>query len=111
MNTFRKIYLYLFSVIGLVLIVIAAVQIVNLGLKTFIFKGADQYIVYPAVKMAPSITEKDVVVAEPTEEELRAFNEKQKNQERQRTAADSLAMLIVGIPLYFYHWNLIKNDK
>ena len=38
----RTIYLYTFSLIGLVLIIIASVNMINLGLKTFIFTEADQ---------------------------------------------------------------------
>ena len=37
MTIIRKIYLYLFSLIGLVLVVIGCVQLVNLGLKAYIF--------------------------------------------------------------------------
>ena len=47
MTLIRKIYLYLFSLIGLVLVVIGCVQLVNLGLKAYIFTAADQYYSYP----------------------------------------------------------------
>ena len=43
----RKIYLYLFALIGLVLITIGCVRLVGLGLKTYIFTKADIYIEYP----------------------------------------------------------------
>ncbi len=43
----RTIYLYLFSLVGLVLVVIGLVQLVDLGLKAYVFTKADQYIRYP----------------------------------------------------------------
>ena len=47
MSLIRKIYLYLFSLIGLVLVVIGCVELVNLGLKAYVFTSADQYYSYP----------------------------------------------------------------
>lgn len=44
----RKIYLYLFALIGLVLITIGSVQLINLGLKVYVFTKADNYYNYPA---------------------------------------------------------------
>ncbi|MEK7195457.1 MAG: hypothetical protein AAB655_02060, partial [Patescibacteria group bacterium] len=52
----RKIYLYLFSLIGLVLITIGTVQLVGLALKALIFTKADKFYEYPMsrpVKVAP----------------------------------------------------------
>jgi hypothetical protein len=31
--------------------------------------------------------------------------------ERQRSAANSLAFIIVGLPIYLYHWSLIRKEK
>ena len=52
MSLIRKIYLYLFSLIGLVLVVIGCVELVNLGLKAYIFTAADQYYSYPVAAPA-----------------------------------------------------------
>ncbi|MFN7088314.1 MAG: hypothetical protein ACK4NX_00600, partial [Candidatus Paceibacteria bacterium] len=43
----RKIYLYLFSLLGLVLIVIGTVKLVDLGLRMFVFKGAEEVVIWP----------------------------------------------------------------
>ena len=112
----RKIYLYLFTLVGLALITIGGVRLVGLGLKTFIFTKADVYYEYPMARpvKAPLIIEEDRKTTEfeqPTKEEVEEYQRKQKNSNRQREAADSLAMIIVGLPLYLYHWRLIKKDK
>lgn len=106
----RKIYLYLFALIGLVISTIGAVELVNLGLKTIVFPQADTYYNYPAAKpiAAPGATS---TVQEPSQAEIDRFNEQQRSSQRQRDAANALAMLIVGVPLYAYHWKVIKREK
>ena len=109
----RRIYLYLFAFLGLVLITIGCVRLVGLGLKTYIFKEADIYYNYPMAKPArtPEAGTTNVTAGEPSEEEIRAFEEKQRKSNRQREAAESIAFVLVGVPLYFYHWRVIKKDK
>ncbi len=108
----RKIYLYSFALIGLVLITIGAVRLVSLGLKVYIFTKADLNYNYPAAKpvSAPE-NGKNSEVQQPSQEEIDKFNQEQKTSQRQRDAAESLAMIIVGAPLYLYHWKVIKKEK
>lgn len=107
----RKIYLYSFSLLGLVLVVIGAVRLVTLGLKVYIFTKADINYIYPAPKVVPAEDGKVREVAEPSQEEISKYNEEQAASQRQRDAAESLAMLIVGVPLYVYHWNVTKRER
>lgn len=112
----RKIYLYLFTLVGLALVTIGGVWLVGLGLKTFIFTKAGVYYEYPMARplKVPPIVEEGQQTTEfkqPSKEEIEEYQQKQKSSNRQREAADSLAMIIVGLPLYLYHWRLIKKDK
>lgn len=113
----RKIYLYLFALIGLVLVTIGCVRLVGLGLKTYIFTKADMYYEYPMmrpVKVAPVSEvpmEKVEEITQPSKEEIEEYQNKQRASNRQREAAESLAFIIVGLPLYLYHWQVIKKDK
>ena len=109
----RRIYLYLFAFIGLGLITIGCVRLVSLGLKTYIFKQADIYYNYPIQKPAVPALEAgtSTVTRESSEEEIKTFEEKQRRSNRQREAAESIAFILVGVPLYFYHWRVIKRDK
>lgn len=113
MNTLsiRKIYLYLFALIGLVISTIGAVQLVNLGLKSFIFDEADTYYTYPMEKPISVTGATTTATIQPTQEEIDAYNAKQRRSQRQRDAANALAMLIVGIPLYGYHWQILKKER
>jgi hypothetical protein len=113
MTIIRKIYLYLFSLIGLVLVVIGCVQLVNLGLKAYIFTAADQYYTYPVAAPAQPMDKNasTTILAQPTDAQMQAYQDKQTTSQRESTAADAIAMIIVGVPLYLYHWRVIKKDK
>ena len=108
MGIVRKIYLYLFSTIGLVIAVIGAVQLVDLGLKAWVFKKADVYLDYP--RPAVSLETGKPVENEISKEELEKFNKTQLDSQRQRQAAGAIAMIVVGLPLYFYHWRIVKEE-
>jgi hypothetical protein len=110
MTLIRKIYLYLFSLIGLVLVVIGCVQLVNLGLKAYVFTAADQYYAYPSAVPAGN-TLSPTTPTGPNDAALAAYQNEQTKSQREQTAANALAMIIVGIPLYLYHWRVIKKDK
>ncbi len=108
----RKIYLYLFALIGLVLITTGGVKLVALGLKTYIFTKADIYYNYPAPVPIGSVEKgKESEFQQPTKEEIEQYQKNERTSTRQRDAAEALAMMIVGLPLYLYHWQLIKKDK
>jgi hypothetical protein len=134
----RKIYLYLFSLIGLILMVIAGVQLINLGLKVFVFtqiekqdtayQGMPSCGPFSAEKVSsitsqPNQADKITVQITASEQEqmklwltdYKTWEENQKSYDpikasRQRDAASSLAMLIIGLPLYMYHWRLARKE-
>lgn len=76
---------------------------VNLGLKTFIFKDADRYEIYST----PAKVEGEQVVSE---EEQNARQDRDLARQRQRQFADAVAMIVVGTPLYLYHWKTIQKE-
>jgi hypothetical protein len=103
----RLLYLYLISFIGLLVAVIGSIQLVDLVIKVYVFKGADRYeFSYPA-RVGPE--DKEAAMTAEEVEEQKKFQETETNRQRQRQASTALAMLIVGIPLYKYHWSLIKK--
>ena len=133
----RTIYLYLFSLVGLALLAIGVYRFVDLGLKTWIFTKADQDVAYisrpislgydpefasmQSIKNCEEKCELNEVQIAAIDGWLVDYKEWQENekepekidytaQRRQRTASSSLALLIVGLPLYLYHWTLIKKD-
>ena len=105
----RSLYLYLFSFIGLLIAVIGTVQIVDLVLTVYVFDEADryEYIVRPALEPGNTLDpEKEVEY----QEELRAQNERDVLRQRQRRLSNAISMILVGVPLYLYHWRIISRE-
>jgi len=99
----RLLYLYLFSFVGLIIVVIGSIQMVDLGLKTFVFKNADSYY-YPItmVKDDPNYI---------SAEEQKKQQELQTQQQREQQLVNAIAMIAVGLPLYLYHWKTIGKES
>ena len=130
----RTLYLYLFGLVGLVLLAIGSVRLVDMALRTFVFKQADaQERIWarqppsPPLRVAEVRTLVDAAQsAQLTREERAALADWVQQYEswqelqatvdpvrsrRQREAATSIAMLLVGSILYFYHWQLIRRES
>ena len=98
----RLLYLYLFSFVGLLIVVIGSIQMVNLGLKMTIFKDADKYMTYPQMDPNGKALETDAQLQERQDKDL--------SNQRQRDFANSISMIVVGAPLYLYHWRMIQRE-
>ena len=126
----RTIYLYLFALVGLALLSIGVVRMVDLGLKALVFTGADESQrnysrqLMPAL-VAPEKLDKAQASADLTAEEksllkqwladYKSWQETQAKldpvrEQRQRDASTSLALIIVGLPLYLFHWGIIRKE-
>ena len=102
----RKVYLYLVTFIGIVVTVIGCINILDLGLKTFIFKEADSFVEYP--RPVPLEEGKQSTISK---EEQEKYHQKELVSRRQRQASSAIAMIVVGFPLYKYHWHTLKKEK
>ena len=123
----RTIYLYLFTIIGLVLVVIGSARFVDMGLRTFVFTKAEanqsqDYNRLRAISYSMErieIMQNDENFAEEERVIMRQMIDEYKNQDeevshltikRHRDASTNLAMILVGLPLYFYHWRIIRRE-
>jgi hypothetical protein len=130
----RTIYLYLFTIIGLVLLVIGSVRFIDMGLKILVFKQADapdrliQQYSCQNMYYGPTSIEKlaanqtDAIFTAEEQATIKAFLENYKKcqeegakvdyltSQRQKDASNSLAMILVGLPLYLYHWRAISRE-
>jgi len=134
----RTVYLYLFALVGLAISVIGLVMLINLGLKAWVFTKADiqnRYIEKPV----PLSLDRDLQTVQDIQScsEVCELSDTQKQQiaiwladydtwranldsqqeidyvtsSRQQQASTAIAMIIVGVPLYLYHWAVIKRDR
>ncbi len=100
----RLLYLYLFSFVGLLITVIGSIQIVDLTLKTYVFKVSNySYPVMPVKDEMGNVTM--------TVEEQQAQQKRDEENDRKRQLSNSLAMIAIGTPLYLYHWKTIKKEN
>ncbi len=118
----RNIYLYMVSLIALVMIVFAAASLVNIALTTWVFPKANSaplYVGPKPISAAPSPDDKrtpEQIAADNARAQTQYEEEKQ-NAETQRIAqkykdiVHDISFLIVATPLFLYHWSVIRRDR
>jgi len=128
----RKIYFYLFAIIGLTLLVIGSVRFIDMGLKMFVFTKAEQdeqirqqykpYINQPLsrvelekIQNSEELSEKEIEAVQQWYKNYQNWQEEQGKidylaSRRQEDASLNLALILVGLPLYLYHWRTIKRE-
>lgn len=130
----RTIYLYIFALLGLVLLIIGSVNFLNMGLKAFVFTQADEesrifskQMPIPTIPKIENIQQnmeegKDICLS--TEEKvsfqnwLTDYNTWEESMSefdpvtsrRHRDASVNLSLILIGLPLYLYHWKIIKKE-
>lgn len=102
----RLLYLYLFSFVGLLISVIGSIGLLDLTLKTYVFK-VSEYTYYPE----PVRLEDGSPAPKIDEEALAKRNQEEEQNQRKRQVSNNLAMILVGAPLYLYHWRTIKKEN
>jgi len=98
----RLLYLYLFSFVGLLITIIGGIQLVDLGIKTYVLK-VSEYSYYS-----------DAAVAEKSNisvEEMNKRNKEEQANQTKRALSNSIAMILIGVPVYVYHWKTIKKEN
>ncbi len=98
----RLLYLYLFSFVGLLITIIGSIQLIDLGLKTYVFK-VSEYTYYSD----PMVEEKTKI----SPEEMEKRNKQEQSNQQKRQLSNSLSMILIGVPLYLYHWKTIKKEN
>jgi hypothetical protein len=127
----RTIYLYLFALVGLALLVVGVIRFIDMGLKIYVFTKADDptrishqryYYSGPIeiekIEMAQDseeLTEEEIEILKGFLADYKEWEEKESQvdyliSQRQKDASNNLAMIIVGLPLYLYHWRLIRKE-
>ncbi len=108
----KKVYLYLVSLISLVIFVIAGIMLINLGLKTWVFPKADtNYYSNFCSKITPiAAPNGEVISGDPTECANSQQAQDERSAQKQRDASQALAMIIVATPVFFYHWRLARKE-
>jgi len=126
----RTIYLYLFALLGLVLLTIGGIRFIDMGLKAFIFTKAEEeqrlmykqpsYLPYPVQRIEElqeeeGLSEEEKATIKQWLADYKDWKERRLQIDpvtarRHRDASLNLALILIGLPLYFYHWRIIKRE-
>ncbi len=126
----RTIYLYLFTLVGLALLIVGAVRFLDMGLKAFVFTKAEDpekiqrsYYYGSPLPIASlekyqdseALNEEEIATLKLWLADYKKWAEEESKidylvSKRHRDASANLAMILVGLPLYLYHWRIIKKE-
>ena len=95
----RTIYLYGFAIVGLIIATVGVGRIVDVGLRAWVFTEADKTYNEPR----PVIDKEGEIIEGEIIDYAKA--------NRQRDLASAISSILVGVPLYLYHWSIIKREK
>ncbi len=106
----KKLYLYVVSLVALVMLIIAAVTLLNMGLKVAF--DAEEYYYGPRCDMMAPVEagSKAQVCDEESQKREEEYQKKSQAQQRKREIAQALAMIIVATPVFWYHWKLARKE-
>lgn len=121
----RYIYLYLLTAISIVLVLVSTIGLINLALSEYVFdvKGYNEVYKdyyqcgegYNGVKLSPEevgngkvFTDEEIAACKLKMDEQRVLEHK---NDVKRDLVTWLSMLLVSLPLYFYHWGIIKKEN
>ena len=110
-------YLMIATLIGLVMVIVTTSQLINMGLKTWVFPAADlpEYI-QPCHDVF--IPDRRVSEEEFSQEELREQCETRRAEEienyqlgKARDAVSFSSAFVVGLPLFLIHYRLFRRER
>jgi len=124
-KTVRTFYLYIVSLLSLIFLAVGVGNLLNTTLKATFFKEAEKrdYSVcynYPYYySNIEKTAEMNEVQLEQIDNMIKNYeNWKEKNteetcykSEREKKIVDSLSMIIIALPLYIFHWMMIRREK
>ncbi len=116
MTWIKRVYLYLVSLVSLVIMIIAAIMLINMALKTWVFPKADNNYYSAPMYVNCTVMDEASKKLEPacTDPDWQKKEEQRVKEDRaaqkQRDAAQALAMIIVAAPVFFYHWKLARKE-
>lgn len=113
----KNIYFYLVAFVALMMVVFSLADLVNLGLKTWVFTKADGPNYYPmtgCATMPPAEVKSGQITVEQCaqmEEENRQRQEEERVASNQRNVVRDISFIVVGLPLFLIHWRILRKKE
>ena len=96
-----RIYFALVAFVTLMMLIFSVSDLINIGLKTFVFKAADQS--YPMFCDLSYQTQEQC-------DQQKSQNEQQMVVDKQQSAVRDISMLLVSAPLFWLHFRVVHRD-
>jgi len=113
----KNIYLYLVSFVALMMAVTALYSLIDTGLRTWVLTEANNNY-YEKPRVERMIMDEEGERVQMTEEQIQVEDErleKQREQNRvsdlQRDLARNISILVIALPLFAYHWSLVRKKE
>ncbi len=112
----KNIYLYLVCFVTLMMMVVAVGDIIQIGLKKYIFTKADQDMYYPTMTCSPPVPTADKTspavkpedcAKQQADEQKRSLDARE--AQRQRDLVRDISFIVVSLPLFAFHWSLVRR--
>lgn len=126
-KTVRTFYLYVVSLLSLIFLAVGIGNLANTTLKATIFKEAEKrdysvcysypyYISSVDLKNLEGLTVDQNEKMESMIRDYEAWQETNTGEscyrsERENRIVNSLTMILIALPLYIFHWAIIKKEK
>lgn len=105
MSKLRNVYLYLVSFVALMMILIGLIFTVQ-NITDVLFPTNYYYEPLP-IEKSTGMTEKEIKAYE----ENQKVNEQNQRMQSKKNVAKSVAVVLVALPTFAYHWRKIEKEK
>lgn len=126
-KTVRTFYLYVVALLSLIFLAVGIGNLANTTLKATIFKEAEKrdysvcysypyYVSSVDLKTLEGVTENQTEKIEAMIRDYDSWQERNTGEacyrsEREKRMVDALTMIIIALPLYIFHWMIIRREK
>ncbi len=86
-------------------------MLINLVLKTWVFPKADDNYYSSYCPTAVEKTPDGNSISQPRECTDQQYAKDIRTAQKQRDAAQAIAMIIVASPIFYYHWKLARRES
>src|SRR3989338_5799948 len=113
----KTLYLYVVSLVALFMVIFSVADLINIALLTFVFTKADSYGYYPqpacetaSASSTPEVTKEKQPYCV-NEERQKNLEQDNRSAQRQRDLVRDISFIVVGVPLFLYHWGVIRKKE
>lgn len=109
----RTIYLYLFALVGLAMMIVGTARLVDLGMKEYVFHVDETSYYYERpmpVMPGEKASEMSAEEKEKYKKEQLVVEKKRAKERKKKDLSEILSLIIVGLPVWMYHWRIIQRD-